>query len=404
MNILMVSNLYPPYWLGGYELMASWVAEGLRERGHAVQVLTGRGPAFEGQDFIRPDLDLDLAGLCEAHRGQGIAFPRGWTEDWRQHVFNRRNRDACRAAIEQSRPDVVSFWNPAFITFAPLAAAKKARVPAVVHLSDVAANPFRNPHPPAFAWGQRGVARLAVDRVLRNADARAFVVPSTFLGAKLVAEEGLPARRVVVLNWPAPPAFTQATLPLRTTARASRLLFVGSLAPEKGASILLEAFRQAHAEEPELTLTLVGEAGKAQTERLRAMADGLPASFRGRLERPEVIATYADHDILVFPSVWSEPFAIVPLEAMAMGMAVVASSSGGTPEAIQHGKTGLLVPPGDAVRLREGLLRLVRDPALARALGHAGQEWVHETHSFASFLDRLIEIYEQACVLRGGQG
>jgi glycogen synthase len=396
MNILMVTNLYPPYWLGGYELMASWVAEGLRERGHAVEVLTGRGAAFEGRDDIRPELDLDLAGLCEAHRGEGIAFTRGWSEDWRRHVFNGRNREACRAAIERRRPDLVSFWNSAFVTFAPLAAARKAGVPAVVHLSDVAANPFRNPHPPALSWGRRGLARRAVDRTLRRADPRAFVVPSTFLGARLVAEEGLPARRMVVLPWPAPPSVLETIPPMRTTARAARLLFVGSLAPEKGALVLLDAFRQAHAAEPELTLTLVGEGGRAQTERLRAMAEGLPVTFRGRLERAEVLAAYGDHDILVFPSVWNEPFAIVPLEAMALGMAVVASAAGGTPEAIQHEKTGLLVPPGDAARLRDGILRLTRDPALARALGHAGEAWVRETHSFTAFLDRLIDVYEQA--------
>jgi glycogen(starch) synthase len=396
MKVLLVSNLFPPYWLGGYELMAGWVADGLRQRGHAVTVLTGRGPAFADVSDVRPALDLDLPVLCDAHRGEGIAFARGFSEDWQQHVRNRRNEEACRAAIEDLRPDLVSFWNPAFITFSPLLAARRARVPAVVHLSDVVANPFRNRHPPAIGWGRRRVARWSVDRTLRRADARAFVVPSTFLGAKLVAEEALPARRVSVLPWPAPPAFAEARSPVRTTARASRLLFVGSLASEKGTEVLLRAFREAHALEPELQLTLIGDAGRKQVETLRALASGLPVDFRGRREHAQVAAAYDDHDILVFPSVWDEPFAIVPLEAMAMGLAVVASASGGTPEAVRHEKTGLVVPPGDVAALREALLRLVRDPALARALGHAGEARVHEAHSFPAFLDRLLELYEQA--------
>jgi glycosyltransferase involved in cell wall biosynthesis len=207
----------------------------------------------------------------------------------------------------------------------------------------------------------------------------------------------------VVLHWPAPPAFLEAPLPVRSLARASRLLFVGSLAAEKGAPVLLEAFRRAHAEEPELTLTVVGEAGQGALERLRALAEGLPVTFRGRLERADVMAAYRDHDILVFPSIWSEPFAIVPLEAMAMGMAVVASTAGGTPEAVQHEKTGLLVPPGDVARLSESLLRLTRDPALARALGHAGAERVRQQHAFATFLDRLVDVYEQARAPREGR-
>jgi len=62
-RILLVSNFYPPYWVGGYEQIASWVAEGLRERGHRVLVLTGRGPALDGRDLgVLSTLQLSEVG------------------------------------------------------------------------------------------------------------------------------------------------------------------------------------------------------------------------------------------------------------------------------------------------------------------------------------------------------
>ena len=99
MRILLVSNLFPPYVVGGYEQMAGWVAEGLRARGHAVQVLTGRGALFAGRPEITPTLDLDLAAVCDAHFGDGIAFGGNLAASVRRHVFSLRNLGAARRAL-----------------------------------------------------------------------------------------------------------------------------------------------------------------------------------------------------------------------------------------------------------------------------------------------------------------
>jgi glycogen synthase len=392
MRILLVSNLYPPYAVGGYERLAAWVAGGLRERGHTVDVLTGRGPLLAGSPDVHPDLDLDLPALQAAHFAEGISFPAGLREGLRRHVFNVRNFRAARRLLEGSPPDVVSFWNPAFVTFSPLLAARRRGVPAVVHLSDTAANPFRNPHPPAFPPGLVPAGRLAVDALLRLSAARRFVVPSAFLRERFVRGEGLPGNRVTVMPWPVPPTAAAAAPPPRAAA-ASRFLFVGSLAPEKGARVLIEAFRDAWGARPELTLTLIGDASRAERERLGASATGLPILFRGRLEHEAVIREYASHDVLVFPSVWDEPFAIVPLEAAARGLAVIATTAGGTPEAFTDGETGRLVPPGDPVALTRAILELAGNPALARRLAEAGRSHVARTYDFSSFLDRLERLY-----------
>jgi glycosyltransferase involved in cell wall biosynthesis len=393
MRVLLVSNFYPPYWVGGYEQIAEWVGSGLRRAGHDVEVLTGRGGALADRPGIHPDLDLDLAGLSEGYFGPGLLAGDDLGEGLSRHVFSRRNFVACRRVLEGFRPDIVSFWNHAFISYSPLLAARVAGVPAIVHLSDTAVNPFRNPHAPRFPAWLAKAGRAGFDFVLRAARPRRFVVPSAFLRDKFAATERLPAAPVHVLHWPVEPTISGRAA--RRVARASwdRLLFVGTLIPEKGPHVLLAAFREALRTRPQLTLTLVGTGPQAYVDELTAVAGGLPVRFAGRLDRNAVIEAYESHDVLVFPSIWDEPFAVVPPEAMAMGLAVVASSAGGTPEAIVHERTGLLAAPGDVRELAEAVLRLGCDPALARRLAAAGQAWARGEHAFPAFLSRVERLY-----------
>lgn len=393
MRVLQVSNFYPPYWVGGYEQIAEWVAIGLRERGHKVDVLTGRGPAFEGRPEIHGDLDLDLGELAKSYFSKGMSFNDGIGGSLTRHVFSLANFRACRRVMREVRPDLVSFWNPACITFSPLLAARLEGVPAVVHLSDTVANVFRNPHPPISDPKLRWLGRASVDLLLRAGRPARFVVPSEFLKRKFVGREGLPEKRTAVLHWPVEPMVSGTALPERTPFEHPRLLFVGTLIPEKGPDVLVAAFKEALAGRGDLTLTLVGEGPAGYVAGLRAAAEGLPVRFAGRLDRGAVTRTYAEHDLLVFPSVWDEPYAVVPPEAMAMGLAVVGTTAGGTPEAIVHEKTGLLVPPNDAKALGAAILRLANDRDLAARLANAGREWARGTQSYAAFMERLESLY-----------
>jgi glycosyltransferase involved in cell wall biosynthesis len=396
MRVLLVSNLYPPYWIGGYEQIAGWVSHGLREHGHEVEVLTGRGQAFGTQPWIRPDLDLDQAALREMHVAGGISFPDGFMEGVKRHVFSLHNFDACRTAIASFRPHLVSFWNASFVTFSPLLAARLSGVPSVAHLSDVAANPFRNPRPPAFPEALRSAARWGVDRLIRWARPTRFVVPSRFLRDRLVEAEGLPAGRVDVLHWPVEPSISRSAPEAARAGAARRFLFVGSLVPEKGPQVLLAAFREAVREKPELSLSFAGEGPRAYVAELRASAAGLPVRFLGRLERAAVTEAYRAHDALVLPSIWDEPFAVVPLEAMALGLPVIASAAGGTAEAVEDGRTGLLVPPRDPVAIRDAILRLAGDGPFTASLARNGQAWARGSLAFPLFMDRLERLYESA--------
>lgn len=187
---------------------------------------------------------------------------------------------------------------------------------------------------------------------------------------------------------------------------------VARLEPEKGHPTLLEAWPRVLAAVPGAHLLIVGEGSQREALEAQAAELGLlggpsagrspagrsPAgrpsvTFTGR--RDDVPAVTAALDVAVLPS-YREAQGLSILEAMALGRPVVASEVGGIPEMVEHGRTGLLVPPHDPDALAGAIVRLLTDAALARTLGAAGRELVHERFC-AELMVRAIEtIYDEA--------
>jgi glycosyltransferase involved in cell wall biosynthesis len=108
-----------------------------------------------------------------------------------------------------------------------------------------------------------------------------------------------------------------------------------------------------------------------------------------RTDIPHVMAAF---DIFAHPS-WEEPFGVVFLEAMAMGKPVVAWASGGAPEVIVHGETGLLAERPSIQSLADALTTLAQNPAQRRAFGEAGRRRLEQVFTPRHMCDRTIEVY-----------
>jgi len=102
----------------------------------------------------------------------------------------------------------------------------------------------------------------------------------------------------------------------------------------------------------------------------------------------------AELDVLALPS-WTEGLPLVVLEAMASARAVVATPVGGTPELVQDGETGLLVPPRDPEALAAALRRLLADADLRRRLGEAGERRVRAEFTLDAMCSRVLAIYDE---------
>jgi starch synthase len=189
------------------------------------------------------------------------------------------------------------------------------------------------------------------------------------------------------------------------------VVFVGRVTRQKGLPYLLRAARSLPA-----SAQLVLLAGAADTPELGAEVAALAAELNAErdgviwigemLPRSEVIQVLTHSTVFVCPSIY-EPMGIVNLEAMACETAVVATATGGIPEVVADGSTGLLVPieqvpdgtgtPVDPDRfvadLAAAITKLLDNPAQAKAMGRAGRQRAVEHFSWASIADRTLAVY-----------
>jgi D-inositol-3-phosphate glycosyltransferase len=181
-----------------------------------------------------------------------------------------------------------------------------------------------------------------------------------------------------------------------------RLMSIGRLVPRKGMGHAIEALARLVADGCDAELVIVGGSGSGDAlaadpeyQRLHGVAEGLGVAdrvvFAGQLSQTEMPAMLRSADVVICAP-WYEPFGITPLEAMACGVPVVASSVGGLIDTVVEDVTGVHVPPRDPEALAQALAALIADPERARAYGAAGRARVESRYSW----DRVAADTERA--------
>jgi glycosyltransferase involved in cell wall biosynthesis len=151
---------------------------------------------------------------------------------------------------------------------------------------------------------------------------------------------------------------------------------------------LLEAF-------PDVVLVMIGDGPLYSTLQAQAAAAGVSANVRFAGQRRNVSSLLHGLDVFVLPSL-TEGLSIALLEATACGLPIVASNTGGNPEIVVHGETGLLVPVGDDDSLRDALLTILPDAMLRQKLGDAARAWVQANGSIDASRRAYHQYYLEA--------
>jgi glycosyltransferase involved in cell wall biosynthesis len=168
------------------------------------------------------------------------------------------------------------------------------------------------------------------------------------------------------------------------------MVSVGRLDERKGIHVAIEALALLPAE---ATLDIVGRGDDRYEASLRSLAEQRDVSDRVRFavaERGELAVLYAAADVVVFPTLWEEPFGLVPIEAMACGTPVVATGTGGSSEFLLDGFNCSLVAPGEPEALAAAVRRLASDRALRATLREGGYRTADELT-----VDRLADVLER---------
>jgi glycosyltransferase involved in cell wall biosynthesis len=184
-----------------------------------------------------------------------------------------------------------------------------------------------------------------------------------------------------------------------------KLLYAGQLVPHKGVHTAIEAMGKLVNQRGirQISLTLVGSGHPDYETFLRGLIDkeGLHdfVTFRQPVSKDKMPALLQQFDVLVFPSIYEEPLARMTQEAMASGLVVVGTTTGGTKEILRDGETGFTFEPDDPAGLAEQIARLIGDPDLCSRLAQAGRETVLENFTLDKMVQE-IEAYLERCLSR----
>lgn len=379
MRLLVVTNYYPPKYFGGYELGCRDVVEGLKRRGHSVAVLTSNYEASaEGcVPGVTRGLHLkrrgsDLLSLC-----QNVLF--------------------FLLTLRRTRPELVYFWNQAGLSFwlAPLA--RGLGYKCIFFISDAS---FRSWRVGAFFRRffaapdsrKRSSFLLRGLPITRGSHCQ---FASKFLLQLAQSDSQHETGRVI--HWGIDADLFTPPKSDRRPFIPMRILFVGQIIPEKGVDTLVDAVAHLLDKDPvSVRLTLVG--GSSKPDYLKHVRQTLSAKrldefvhLAGKMDRFDLVEIYREHDVLVLPSVWEEPFAITPLEAMACGLAVVATTTGGSAEIFRDGDNSLTFPAGDVDACATAIARLRTEPGLYERLRRQGMSDVAENFTFEKMIEQIEE-------------
>ncbi len=178
------------------------------------------------------------------------------------------------------------------------------------------------------------------------------------------------------------------------TTQAPRIVAVGSLIPRKAYDTLLHAAAILAASGKTFELLVAGEGPERQRYESLALSLGIAHAVKFVGDHPNVSELLATAEIFAHPAI-SEGLCNAILEAMAAGVPVVACPTGATPEIIEDGQNGLLVPVQQPPALARAMERLLNDPCLGRRLGQAGAALVRDRFSEASIADEYEAVFHR---------
>lgn len=400
--------------IGGSERYATAIAAALLARGHTLRVLAG---AAAGERL--ESVPCDVVPEYSAERGERHEL----TRVARRHeqdivlVLSIRSRPTLEALYALGKP-LVRFVQDHTLFCPSLNKIHEDQSNCVhalgleclkrYYLGDGCISFKKRMHRQPWRDGLGGVWKhLAGVRLARKA--AATYVASEYMRAELV-RAGFERARVSVLplftdsGKPAlEPAARPAELPPELHAWLARestpivLTPARLVLPDKGVDYLLTALAKVKAP---MRAVIAGTGPHEAYLREKALAEGLGERvfFTGWLGGQTLEALYARAALVVFPSVWNEPFGLVGIEAMAHGLPVVAFRVGGVPEWLEDGVNGLAVSRGDTDAMAAAIDALLGDPARAQGLGQAGIATVRtrltrERH--VDGLERLLEAVQR---------
>ena len=380
-RILVVNNLFPPQELGGYGRLLADFSHLLRARRHEVHVLSSDTSYLGDKPGQEPGVErsLRLFGGWEGGRTR-----TGEASEIRECTAH--NQRVMKTVLDTYRPQLCLLGNIDFLGPSIIDMLLAAKIPVLHHLGN--ASPGYIPaDSPKDARYRLAAASVWLARKVLGAGYSFPQVDVIYPGA--VVQE-----------------FDSNELPNRDILR---IAYASIVLPYKGAHVLVAALAELHRRGVPFSCTIAG------TSTDQKFVDGLKSTvanvgmeakvaFVGFLDRPRLKQLFSTHNVLAFPSQFEEPFGISQVEAMAAGMVVVSSGTGGASEVVEDEVSGLLVPAGSSAALAAALAGLREDDERWQVLAQAGRERARKVFDIRRSVDQIEETFARLLAEHGRGG
>ncbi len=355
LKILVINNLFPPQVVGGYERAIADYARRLHHRGHEVVVLTANVEGLTtsySQSEPEPMPVKRCFSLWGTWNDRGAQqFPPTWAA-----ALAVQNYQALAQELQLFAADVCLAGNLDFLGSAIAEQILAAGIPIAHYVMN------SQPGYPADLAPKSGLYK--------------YITVSDWIQNRLM-EQGYPTATAQTI-YPGADVdqFYQPELPPRNQLR---IAYAGLVMGYKGTDVLTEALYLLHQDGVDFTATIAG--GSLTPDFVDLLKEfireeGLEdlVKFTGLLDRQGLKELYKTHNVWVLPSRFDEPFSIGLIEAMVAGLTIVASDTGGSPEALIHQESGLIFESENALDLADNLSFLALNPDKWANISHQGQQ------------------------------
>ena len=408
MKILVISNLYPPHGIGGYEERCFNTVNTLKERGHDVHVLTSNHKVDGRQSVEEPHVTRKL-------RVHGF-YGHPWLSIYDLYDLEKENQQTLLSAIEAVRPDVIHVWNMGGISKSLLHTLEALPTPLVYDISDhwiarslkadVWLSWWNDPGSLKRKLLRKfsestGVKKLAHKQVptssVHSLKFKNIYFCSQFM-RDLTAEQGYPVDHADIVYCGVEYELFKQKMEFQPPRK---FIWVGRLAEDKDPMTTIRGFLMAR-KQSDLPLCL-DIYGRGEADYVQQLESEIKQNDAGEAiciksaTHEEMRQLYSNYDAYIFSSNWGEPFALTPLEAMSANLPVIMCPDGGDAELLEDGVNALQFTAGSPDSLSEAILRFLEIEDYGEQMSQTARKQVEERYTIDSMTQKIESILQRAC-------
>ncbi len=407
-RILFCSNFYPPFFVGGAEIIAHEQALYLKKNGYEVFVFCGK----------HDDRQHHYSLIKETYNGLQVfrVILHGQNYYIGENFYNPTIDNLFDTVLEEVRPDVIHFHNIIGLSLGIINQARKRGIRTLLTLHDHWGFCYKNTllkeatkvckdfskcgeclPELTDSRGRRLHIRMRQDYIaLQFTKIDRLVSPSSYLASAYV-KAGIAANKIsAISNGVSVERFSRVSKV--STNGPIRFTFIGHLGLHKGVHVLLNAVDILQKGRYLGNLCIVNIVG------VGAMADEVAKFVKenrldnvvklwGKVNHTQIEKVYQSTDVLVTPSIWPENEPVTILEAMAAGIPVLASALGGNVELVKQGVTGCLFESGNAQMLAEKMVEMAQNRKHIEMMGRNAHEQVAED-TLKNYVQQIVKVYQ----------